>query len=74
MRQEVRRRPRVKAVTALAGLVSKTAGRFLEGRADPLLAIADLMKLARRELTGLGQGMFSAAGLDTRLTSSLPGS
>ena len=58
----------VKAVTSLAGLVSKSLGRFLEGRADPLLAVPDLMKLGRGEVTGLGQGMFSAAGLDTRLT------
>jgi hypothetical protein len=58
----------VKAVTTLTGLVSETAGRFLEGRADPLLAIPDLMDLGRGELTGLSQGMFSAAGLDTRLT------
>jgi hypothetical protein len=58
----------VKAVTTLTGLVSNTAGRFLEGRADPLLAIPDLMDLGRGELSGLGQGMFSAAGLDTRLT------
>jgi len=58
----------VKAVTSVAGLVSKSAERFLEGRTDPLLAIPDLMKLGRGELTGLSQGMFSAAGLDTRLT------
>ena len=58
----------VKAVTSLAGLVSKSVGRFLEGRADPLLAVPDLMELGRGEVTGLGQGMFSAAGLDTRLT------
>jgi hypothetical protein len=58
----------VKAVTTLAGLVSKTAGRFLESRADLLLAVPDLMELGRGEVTGLGQGMFSAAGLDTRLT------
>jgi hypothetical protein len=58
----------VKAVTTLTGLVSKTAGRFLEGRADLLLAVPDLMELGRGELTGLSQGMFSAAGLDTRLT------
>lgn len=55
-------------VTSLAGLVSKSAVRFLEGRVDPLFDIPDLMELARGEMTGLGQGMFSAAGLDTRLT------
>src|SRR6185312_16350362 len=46
----------------------KSAVRFLEGRVDPLLHIPGLMELARGEVTGLSQGMFSAAGLDTRLT------
>ena len=55
-------------MTSLAGLASKSVGRFLEGRADPLLAVPDLMELGRGEMTGLSQGMFSAAGLDTRLT------
>ena len=40
-------------VTSLAGLVSKSAVRFLEGRVDPLLHIPDLMELARGEVTGL---------------------
>ena len=58
-----------KAVTSLAG-TSLEDGRdgSSRGRVDPLLAIPDLMELGRGEVTGLGQGMFSAAGLDTRLT------
>jgi hypothetical protein len=35
---------------------------------DPLLAIPDLMKLARGEAAGLPQALFSAAGMDTTLT------
>ncbi|HEU5391931.1 MAG TPA: hypothetical protein VFV73_39140 [Streptosporangiaceae bacterium] len=58
----------VKAVASLAGIATTTTERFLEGRVDPLLAVPGLMELGRGEVTGLGQGMFSAAGLDTRLT------
>jgi hypothetical protein len=57
-----------KAVASLAGVAVDTTEEFLKGRVDPLLALPDLMDLGRGEVSGLSQGMFSAAGLDTRLT------
>ncbi len=58
----------VKTVAALAGVGETAVERFLTGRLDPLLAVPDLMELARGEVAGIPQAMFSAAGLDTRLT------
>lgn len=57
-----------KTVAALAGVATTVTERFLEGRVDPLLALPDLMNLARGETAGLPQALFSAGGLDTTLT------
>ena len=57
-----------KTVAALAGVAKTETERFLEGRVDPLLGIHDLMDLARGEVAGLPQAMFSAQGMDTSLT------
>lgn len=55
-------------VAALAGVAETATEQFLKGRIDPLLAIPNLMDLARGEAAGLPQAMFSAGGLDTALT------
>jgi hypothetical protein len=57
-----------KTVAALAGVAETETERLLEGRVDPLLAIHELMDLARGEVAGLPQALFSAGGLDTTLT------
>ena len=57
-----------KTVAALAGVAKAAVEGFLKGRVDPLLAIPDLMDLARGEVAGLPQALFSAGGLDTTLT------
>lgn len=44
-----------KTVAALAGVAEAATEQFLKGRVDPLLAIPDLMDLARGEVAGPGQ-------------------
>lgn len=58
-----------RAVGALAGVGEIAVERFLTGKVDPILALPGLLDLARGEMSGLPQFLFSAgAGLDTSLT------
>jgi hypothetical protein len=58
-----------KGVGDLLGVAKDTVENFLKGRADPLLALPDLMDLARGEVTGILQAAGKAGGgLDTSVT------